>query len=262
MRHYFRLFTEFVRINLVRDMEFRGNFLLQFIIECFWVSILLVTINMYFSFTDEVLGWTRFQVLFLLGLFRFIKGVFDFAFYNNLFYLSDTINKGEMDYLLTKPVNSLFISSLHTLNFTEIGEAFVGLIICVYSLISLQFHAPWYLWVGFLVSVIMGIIVYYCLVLLFSTLAFFTSRLTALSAYQDIVKQLLRYPTDILHTNNYLLSLVVFILALVATFPAKILLSKSPLYTLGFQMVGLTILFMISLRFWNFALRRYSSASS
>jgi ABC-2 type transport system permease protein len=262
IRRYYRLFIEFAHANLIRDMEFRSNFFLQFVIECFWVAIQLFTINIYFLFTDEILGWNRLQVMFLLGLFRLIKGISDFAFFQNLFFLSDTINKGEMDYLLTKPVNSLFVTSIQNMDFPELGEVVISAGICIYALNGIQFQAPWYLWLAFIVSILAGVAVYYCLILVFSTLAFFTTRLTALSMYQDITKQILRYPTDILRTKNGLVMFAVFILALVATYPAKILLSKTPFYGLGIQLASLVVLFIFCFKFWNFALRHYSSASS
>lgn len=262
MRRYFRLLNELFRVSLIREMEFRGNFFIQFILELFWIAIQLFTITIFFTFTDEIIGWSKYEVIFLFGIYRLIKGIFDFAFYENLFSLSETINKGELDYLLTRPVNTLFLVSFQTMTYTQLSEVIISLSISMYAYLQLNIQVAWYLWIIFIISVFIGLLIYYCLILLFSTLAFFTTRLTALSAYQDIIKHLLRYPIDIFRSGNRFLALSTLILAFVATFPVKILFSKLPPVNLGLQIIGSIVLVFLCLRFWNFALGHYSSASS
>lgn len=262
MMRYLRLFFNLMRYNLVRELEYRAHFLLGVMMDLFWVALQLIVIEMYFKFTDNIAGWTKAETLILMGIFRVVKGIFDVYFRPNLFALSQAISRGELDYIITKPVNTLFLVSLKRHQFNQAGTALMGVGILAYAFQISTFSFNLTIFSQLILSIVFGLVVFYSAVLAFSTLSIYITRLSAISAYYDVLSNLLRYPTDALGYHTGLISALLLPLAVVATLPAKLVLGKVPETQLFFEAVLSIGIFSVTYLFWNFSLRRYSSASS
>ncbi len=262
MKRYFLLFISLVNNNLTQFMEYRGNFFLSTSIAILWVLLQVWVINIYFNYTDNILGWTKVEVYLLIGLFRFSKGLFDMFLRKNLFELPDQIDQGTLDYNLTKPVNSLFLVSLRYHIISEVSTLILGGVILVYALGAINFQINLFSIAEVVCMLTVGLVAYYSIFTIFVTFAFFTTRLTAASSFQEVVSQIMRYPTDVFSRNNIFAGILLFPLLITYTLPAKILLGKVPFYYFFVELAVVSLLFIITYRFWNFALKHYSSASS
>lgn len=261
MKKYLKLFFIFFQNNLVREIEFRGNFLMSIILNCAWVVMQLITLEIYFSFTTNVAGWTKSDVFALVGIFRIIKGLFDVFFRLNLIRLPELVGKGDVDFILCKPVNSIFLVSTR---YHELGELFStlsGIAVLFYASTLGHFSISIFNLVGLFISLSFGLLAFYSLILILSSLSFFFTRITALGAFYDIVSTTIRMPIDILITNKQTAALFLP-LAVIVTLPSKIFLGKLPLYFIVPTILVSLATFYIAQKFWFFSLRHYSSASS
>jgi ABC-2 type transport system permease protein len=146
-----------------------------------------------------------------------------------------------------------------------IGEAtsiFLGLALFIYAISLGPLHLKSSTWVILPLLIFSGVIIFYSLILLLAILSIFTTRLTALRSYYDVFSQTLRFPTDIYLGHGRIMDTLIIPLILMATLPSKIILGKVSLFYVPVQLVLTAILFIIVYRFWHFALRHYSSASS
>lgn len=258
---YLKLFLLFIRYNLIREMEFRGNFLLLMAVDILWVSFQILLIEMYFQFTASIFGWTKPQVFVLMGIFRIVKGIIDVFFRPNINQLPTAVNRGELDYILTKPKDSMFLVSLKRHAYTEFSTLILGTAITAYGLSLAGTPDPNKIAL-LLLFLPFGVIMFYTLLFCFATLSLFIHRLGATYQYYDILSNLFRFPTDFLGMQIRQLNLILFPLAIVATIPAKFILGKSGWNSIpAVSLSGLTAL-VLTRRFWFFALRRYQSASS
>lgn len=251
-----------MRYNVVRELEFRAHFLLWILIDIMWVMLQVIVIDIYFTFTDNIAGWTRAEVLALMGIFRIIKGFFDVFVRPNLFAFPDIIGRGELDYTLTKPVSSLFMVSLKRHQFNQSATIFMGVGILVYSFVISPVSFGVWDFLQLLLLVVLGLISFYAIFLAFSTLSIYLTRLSAVSAFYDVVSNVMRYPTDALGYHAGFATTLLFPLAAVATLPAQLVLGKVSELQLVIEIALSVGAFSLAYRFWKFSLRHYSSASS
>jgi len=168
-------------------MEFRSNFFLWFILQVVWVIIQAGMIGLYFNFTDNISGWTKPQVFLLIGLFRVIEGIYHVFFHMNLMNFPENISSGNLDFYLTRPVNSQFLVTTRYHSPDEIGTLFTGMGLVWYALIQLKYSLSVILLVKLLVLVAFGLLALYSVMLILSSLAFIFTRMTALFSIWDVV---------------------------------------------------------------------------
>lgn len=258
---YLKVFFILVRYNLVREMEFRGSFFLLMVVDTLWVAFQVLLVELYFQFTPAIFDWNKSEVFVLMGLFRVVKGILDVFLRPNIHQLPLAVNRGELDYLLTKPINSFFLVSSKRHAYTEASTIIWGTVMLIYGLLSSgAFNWADIFWILFTIP--FGILMFYSLLFSFATLSLLFHRLQATYNYYDILSNLFRFPTDFLGFQIRELNLILLPLAAVVTIPAKFIIGKSSIDIVLIGIVISLVAFLLTYRFWFFALRRYSSASS
>lgn len=262
MKKHLKVFLAILKNNVIREMEFRSHFLMDFFVTLIWIASQLLIIEAYFSFTNNIYGWTKGEIFVLVGVFRTAKAVFDFLPRPNLFGLSNAISKGEIDYVLTRPINTLFIMSTRFIHINEILGIAIGVIVLSFGLRVEGIPLSLEVVLVSIIGCIFGAIAYYSLMLAIVTVSFYSTRLNSLPELHDFVSQTIRYPTDIFTKKNFLAELVIFPLAIICTLPAKIILGKLPSMFLIVEVVLSLGIFLAAKKFWNLSIKKYSSASS
>src|SRR5260221_10309877 len=126
MKHNFIIFLAFFNLSLKRFLENRFNTFGQISSGILNIFITLVFVEIYFSLTRNILGWSKFEVFFLVGVFRVISSLFQFLVIRGVNRLPNIIEKGELDIFLTRPASSQLIMSLHFLRAYELIPALSG----------------------------------------------------------------------------------------------------------------------------------------
>lgn len=262
MRRYLKLFFTFISNNLVRSMEYRSDFLISMILNIFWVLLHIWVILTIFQYTNNIFGWTKNETIVLYGIVRITKGFFDMFIRKNIFSFPESISAGDLDYTLTKPVNTLFLTSFRFHAFAEISTLISGFFILAYSLIVVNFEWNIFTISILLISCTVSLLAYYSLLMFFVTFSFFTTRFSAIGELHDLVSQTMRYPSDIFSKSNLTAEILILPISMIATYPASVILGKTNSFGLLIEILIASIMFALMYSFWNFALRRYSSASS
>jgi ABC-2 type transport system permease protein len=262
MSKYFRLLSALAKNNLAREMEYRANFLLWLMIEIFWTLAQVGMVGLFFTFGDEVHGWTKYQFFLLVGIFRCIEGIFHIFFHNNLLNFPDNIKTGDFDFFLSRPIDPQFLMTTRIHSWDEIGTFITGIAITIFSLFHLQIGLGMSLVIQLIFLCLCGLVSLYSLMLFFSSLSFFLTRMTALVSIWDVISKCLRIPADLLSQNHVAASLLLFPIIIVTTLPAQIITGKISSAFLLWELTGSVLLFILSRKFFFFALRHYSSASS
>lgn len=262
LRRYARLYRIFARNNVVRELEFRGNFWGKVVTNLSWLALFLVFLKILFANTKSVAGWDEAHTFLLFGTFLLSRALMDVLFTQNLSKIPELIRLGTMDFVLTKPVPSQFYVSARYLSLDELGSAVGGLAVLVYghylarSLPSLAQVGAW------LLLTLCGVMILYALQLLLMTLSFWLVRLDNLSALVDTVVTVGRYPTDIF--PRYLALFVTYLLpiAFVAYVPTLALKDGVSLAWLAAAGIVTTLFVTAASLFWRCATSSYTSASS
>src|SRR5919201_6305950 len=135
MWRYVRAYGAFVRNCAVREMEFRGDLVLFSLSNVFSSAMLVLMMTFLFARTREIAGWTAERVVLVTGTQLLVTSILDMLFQKNMAMLSRYINRGELDLVLVKPLNSQFLVSLRYLDFSQLPGIAVA---ALYVLVAVQ----------------------------------------------------------------------------------------------------------------------------
>jgi ABC-2 type transport system permease protein len=117
---YARAYRAFLRNCLARELEFRGHFLSLTVSNCVWAVLWLAPATFIFGNVRSVAGWDLDRMILLTGTFQLVLSLTNFLFYANMLRLSELVNKGELDFVLIKPMSSQFLVSTRYVTFNEL----------------------------------------------------------------------------------------------------------------------------------------------
>ncbi len=263
MGRYVKLYIIFLKFSLVRMMENRFDFLFRAVPTTLTLIIALSVVSFIFSNVKEVAGWNRDQLFLLLGTYNIVWGLFFGLFIKNLSKINRYVNKGDLDLFLTKPVNSQFLVS--TSSPIDLGEAVTllsGIVILNYALNALHIQPNFITGFLYLLLVIGAVILSYSIWFMIMTLSFWFGRLPELHETFLTLFAMNKYPVDIFNGSIKFIFIYFFPLAVMVTFPTRILLNNLEPISVVWSLTASLIFLIISNFFWNFALKHYSSASS
>lgn len=259
---YLSLFTLMVKNCLIREMQFRANFLIRAFTEVLWLGMLLIYFDAIYANADDLGGWSHDHMLVLLGTTYIVNQLFEAFLFDNCVRLSDQVRLGDLDFVLVKPVNPRFLASLRYTDFASLSQALVGVLLVLYALKRMA-HAPSLSEiVGYVLFLGNGLLILYSLLFTLATLAFWLGKS---SDFFDLYYQLThfgRYPAEIYRGVLRVVLTYILPMLVVTNFPAKMILEMYqdswPWYGMG---LGL-LFYGISTLCWRKALRVYRSASS
>ena len=260
--YYVRIWLACARYSIVRTMMFRFDFLMWSLVEFFWMSVNVLLVGVIYMHTNSIAGWSKYQMLLLVGTSMLLQRLMMGFFWSNLFELGRNIRTGQFDFLLAQPGQPLFMVSTRKLDPDGLLNSFVALAVVIYSARQLGLHPDWLqiaLYVGMLGC---GLVIHYAAVLLIVSTTFWLIGSQGIEGTYFTLFEFARLPREAFRG----VSNVLFVFALpavVTTFvPARMLIHGfQPVYLLW---LGGVAVFWLALAIFVFnrGLQRYSSASS
>jgi ABC-2 type transport system permease protein len=264
LRRYAEIYTIMVRNSLIRDMSFKANFLLWLAVELLWFFGQIVFIEVIFQFTDSIGGWTKWEMVLLIGTHQIISQFFQALFFSNLTNIPELVRTGKMDFLLMLPVDAQFAASVKQFGLDSLVNVLVGLAFVLTALWKLAVVPSAAQIVLYVVCIVCGVVVHYGVMLGLAACSFWIVRAEGLIHGYFSLLAIGRYP-DVIYTGlfKFVFSWVLPVI-LVANVPARVLVkfAESP-GTSVLQLLAVTILLLVVTRaVWMAAVRSYGSASS
>jgi len=259
---YLRLLSVFYKYSLLKELEYRVNFISNIFMSGFWVAWGIVGVSIFFLHRDAMGDWSYPEVLMVVGLFTLFTGIMEAFLRPNVGAVIEQIRDGTFDFVLTKPINAQFIASLRNIVFWRLSDVIIGIAIIVYALRQLHLAPSAGQIAFFVVMLASAAIIVYSIWLMMVSLAFWFVKIDNITELFYAFYDAGRYPVTIYRGVVRALLTFVVPIAFVTTFPASALLGKIDLTTTVIGFVFAIGSFIASNRFWNFAITRYSSASS
>ncbi len=263
-RRYPLLYASLWRNSVVREMQFKTNFLLWIVVELLWFGLQLAFMSVVYAHTESIAGWTRWQVVLLVGCSHFVQQVFTAFFFTNLTEISEHIRTGRMDFFLLLPVNTRFLISFRKVDLGAFINAATAAGVIVFALRRLGQVPSFAESLGFAAMCFAGLVIHYSLMFLFATVAFWTVRAQGIVWGYYNLFNIARVPDGAFPPGmfrrvfTYVLPMI-----LVANVPARVLLGtlRSPWELL--LLAGIAgACFVVSELAWRLSLRHYAGASS
>ncbi|RME38205.1 MAG: hypothetical protein D6788_07915 [Planctomycetota bacterium] len=263
---YLRILRRFWKNSLLREMTFRGHFLINVVSELIWVFLLLVFIQVIFSKTPHVKGWNREQYWFLMGTHMIVTALFEALFFDNCWRISRLVRTGDLDFVLLRPASAQFLLSFERIDFAPLANVPVGAALCAYAVVRLGAKVTLARIALFLALVAAGVMILYALLFLFAITSVWLIRQTGVDHLWFYTVSLARYPAEIYKpfAGGLLWFALVFVIPLlmVTNLPANVMVRTfQPGMVIHLFLAGLALL-AVSTAAFRFALRWYRSASS
>lgn len=262
VRRYVRIFREFFRACFVEELEYRSEFLGNLVSSFFGIGIAILTVNIFFYQTDQLGGWAYADVLVLLGVFNTLRGMIDFALRPNMPRLLEHVRRGTLDYILTKPVDSMFYVSFRHLVFWRLIDVLLGLGVIGYGLMVKRYIPSLFDVLIFLITIAASFVLIYALWMMLMTTSFWVIRIDDLSFIFDSFFETARFPVGMYRGWVRVVLTYVLPAAVITNMPALSLLGKWNMATALIAVLLALVFLWLARRFWRFALRFYTSASS
>lgn len=261
MGRILRVYRVFLTSSLVRELEFRANFIAKIVQNMVWVGWFLMVLLVVYRNTDSVAGWSRGEG-FVLGATAFLMSSVFGLFFRSMLEIPEMIRRGTLDFVLTKPVDSQFWACTRRFNFDQIGSFVAGSLMLGYGINqSGQTIAP-VQWAGFVALFLCALALFFSMNVVFMITSVWFVRVDNLWVLSETSLDISRFPIDIFSASVQR-ALVYFLpLAFLATMPARQLVRGFDPVMVGLGFAWAVVAILASRLFWLFALRSYNSASS
>jgi len=262
MSKYWKIYKICFANSVSYFTQYRKDFWFNLFINLLWIGIIALMIEIIFGQTSALGGWNKGEVYLLTMLWVVSNELFVMFFGGNLFDLSDMVAEGVIDFYLLKPVNSLFLVSTKYILFRAFYRLLGEIAILVYVFIHFNFIVSGSnIFLGVLLF-IAGLIAQYAIILSLNTLSFWHMRIGNINDAIGAVAVIGRYPLNIFSRTIKFIVLTILPVTFFAYVPAAAVLDRWPWYGIVYVLIFSLVLFVSAVLFWEFALKKYSSASS
>lgn len=244
------------------DMEFRANFIIWVMVNLVWAVLALVFVELVFGQVTLVAGWNRVEVMLLAATQVIFLSALWFSVFPNVNRFSQLVQKGDLDFTLLKPVSSRFLISTRYVEFDNLTKVILAPFLIPLLLRYLNITISPLAVVNYIVMLILGLAIFYNFFFIIMTTNFWFQNVFNLEHLLDSVTDMGRWPVYIFKGLPRTIFMYVVPIAFVSTFPVEVLLGKAGWERTVLALALVVITSLISHRFWHFALRHYSSASS
>ncbi len=251
----------FLRISVLHEMQYRVNFYLQLVQSLVAAGTALAVLALVFRYTPSVAGWTRDELLIVLGVHVLLGGVIRAVVQPNMSRLLQDIRQGTLDFVLIKPLDAQWLSSTRDIQVWQLTDVAVGAVLIGTGVVRLGGATVVDLLL-FAAMLVLGAIMIYCAWLAVTVTGFWAVRMEVLVELFEGLYQAGRWPVTIYPGWLRLTFTFVVPLAFAVTVPAQALTHRLTT-TAALGAAGLTVLLLVATRlFWRVGLRHYSGASA
>ena len=250
----------FWQTAIAAELEYRLNFLIASVSSLVNLIGSLFGLFLFYRTGYQFAGWDWQAALLVLGLFTILQGVAATLFIPNLNRIVRYVEQGTLDFVLLKPISSQFWLSLRQLSPWGLPDIAFGVGLILYasrlknlSLGNLGFGA---------ILLAFGTVILYSLWFMLGATSIWFVKIYNVT---EVLKGFLeagRYPVVAYPAIYRVFFTFVIPIAFLTTIPAEAMLGRlNPLWLLADLGLAIALLW-ISHRFWQFALKFYTSASS
>jgi ABC-2 type transport system permease protein len=264
LSQYFQIYRVMLRNSLIREMNFKLNFVLWLAVESLWFVGQLVFIEVIYGQVNTLGDWTKWQMVLLVGTHQIVSQIFQAFFYTNLVNLPELVRTGKLDFVLLQPADGQFIASARQFGLDSLVNALVGVAVVIYSLTKLHLVPSPAQVLLYLVTLCLGVSVHYAIMFTLATISFWIIKTQGLIYGYYTMISLARYPDAVFKGAVKFVFSWVLPVIVVTNVPARLLMNatNAPWPLVLHLLVAAGLMVALSRTLWIIALRRYSSASS
>lgn len=214
-----------------------------------------------FNYTNSLAGYDKYQVLLFFLTFNLLD-VAAQAFFRGIYLLKNDVKLGNFDYILSKPVDSLFYSLSRLTDIIDLTFLIpiIGMIVWVFPLAlpGFSFMDVSFYFIFFILSMEIVLALH---ILSAAVTVVSVENENAIWVYREAMT-VGRFPPEVF--SPFIQSFFTFVIPviIICAFPVKAFLGILSLKMMALAVAVALIFLLASLMLWKKALKHYSSASS
>ncbi|MDB6168580.1 MAG: hypothetical protein JWM88_1444 [Verrucomicrobia bacterium] len=262
MTRHLQIWLASARYSVVRTMMFRFDFFLWAMVELCWMSVNVLLISVIYEHTGSIAGWTKYEMLLLVGTSLLVQRFLMGFFWSSLFEMGRNIRSGYFDFFLAQPGNILFMASTRKLDPDGLMNSFVAMGVVAYAAHKLGLHPSAFDLALYALMIFSGLVIHYSMLLISISLAFWMTSAQGVEGIYFTLSEFSRLPREAFRGIASLVFVWLLPVVVVSNAPAHTLLHGfQPRW--AFALLGAALLwFGAAVLVFHRGLRRYASASS
>lgn len=262
IKSYFFLLRKYIKFCIVKDMQYRLDFLSHIITDLIFCILKISFVEIYFMNINELCGYSKYEVIFIFGTsFIAIAFYMIFCFFSHVSIPKD-IRTGYVDLLLIKPISPFFLLSFRIFNIGGVGGLLFGIFLVIYSSNRIGLELVGAKLIIYIILLLCGSIIYFSLSFFLFIWSFWTQAAQGFIGIITDMGEAMKYPIDIYPKGIQIVFSFCFPLLMIAAYPAGIVIGKINYSYIAVNiLISFISLFAVSM-FLHFAISKYQSASS
>jgi len=262
LRKYLKVYKKFLHTSLASELEYKTNILVDLITAILSLIGSIFLLSIFFQNNGNIGGWKFEQALIIQGIYTILNGITNTWFNPNLTEIVKHIREGTLDFVLLKPIDSQFFISLIKINPSGFLEIMLGFFLLFFCIRINQININLSFLTLSLITISCSISILYSLWFFISTTTiWFVKTWNAIEVLRSFL-YIGRFPL-----NSFSLSLRIFFsvfipIAFITAIPSEVFLGLSQVWKILLEVIVASVFLITSRKFWLFALKFYSSASS
>lgn len=257
-----KIYWHYVKINIKSVMQYKVSFLLTALGQ-FLVSF-NVFLGIYFMFLKfhTVKGYTYPQVLLCFGIFLMEFSLAE-CVGRGFDMFASMVRQGEFDRVLVRPQNEIIQVLGSKFEISRVARMLQAIVMFLYGIKKSRIH--WNLWkvLGVFNMLLFGTILFLGIFLIYAAFCFFTLEgLEFMNIFTDGAREYGKYPLDIYGKAIFTITTFAIPYALVQYYPLQYLIGKTQNLLFLCTPFGVIVFFILSVWFWKFGVRHYTSSGS
>jgi len=262
MKKYLKVINLFFKTAFARQLAYKTNLIIDLISVSGSIVGSIFILSLFYSGNNNLGGWSWEEALIIQSLFIILSGITNILFRPNLNEIIEHIREGTLDFIILKPIDSQFTLSFRTFAPAGLSEILVGISLLLFLIFKTNIDVSLISFIFFIFMFSSGIIIIYSFWFLVATTSIWFVQTMSIS---EVLRNLLitsKYPIDAFPLSLRLLLTYLIPISFLTTFPTKIILGSFEFMNILTSLLLAFISFSLSRKFWKFALKYYTSASS
>ncbi len=261
-RKYLKVYINFLHTSLASELEYKANILVDLITAVLSLIGSIFLLSIFFQSNGNIGGWKFEQALIIQGIYTILNGITNTWFNPNLTEIVKHVREGTLDFVLLKPIDSQFFISLKKINPSGFLEIMLGFFLLIYCTKINQINLNASFLTLSLITLLCSICILYSLWFFISTTTiWFVKTWNATEVLRSFL-YIGRFPL-----NSFSFSLRIFFsvfipIAFITTIPSEVFLGISQFWKILLEFAVAMVFLFSSRKFWLYALKFYTSASS
>jgi ABC-2 type transport system permease protein len=259
IKYYLDVWRAILKNSFKSHNTYKLDVVIRFLRTIFILLVQLVIFNAIFGDQEYFIGWSKSEAYLIAGFWNLLNYSGWALFGVNLLEMSGSVMNGRFDFVILKPLSSVFLASFNDFNVSNFITTMSGVFLVGYYFVVNWGSIEWLNVFVCCIAMLFSLVIWFAVYLLANSFTLKTPK----NAFWQVAKEVLgvtKYPVDIFGSSLQWVFYTFFPIAFITTVPAKILTGRMPWWWV-FISFGVSVLLLFSaIRVWKWNLKRYASS--